>query len=60
MMDDRYLSRGKQLMDGAWSIGYLNINEHYHYIEYPVDPSTIGQCTGLKDKHGKLISRGIL
>ena len=25
------------------------------YVEYEIDPSTICQCTGLKDKNGKLI-----
>lgn len=29
--------------------------ERADYVEYEIDPSTICQCTGLKDKNGKLI-----
>lgn len=67
-MNDRYLYRAKRCDNGEWVQGYYVYNEK-HYIGvlctehnvvpaiswYEVDPSTICQCTGLKDKHGKLI-----
>ena len=28
------------------------------YFRFRVDPATVGQCTGLKDKNGKLIFEG--
>ena len=67
-MDNRYLYRAKRCDNGEWVEGYYVYNEK-HYIGvlctehnvvpaiswYEVDPSTICQCTGLKDKNGKLI-----
>ena len=67
-MNDRYLYRAKRTDNGEWVEGYYVYNEK-HYIGvlctehnvvpaiswYEVDPSTICQCTGLKDKNGKLI-----
>ena len=67
-MNDRYLYRAKRCDTGEWVEGYYVYNEK-HYIGvlctehnvvpaiswYEVDPSTICQCTGLKDKNGKLI-----
>ena len=64
-MNDRYLYRAKHMhflpcnehLDGSWVIGYLS-GEHYisnEDGEHLIDPSTICQCTGLKDKNGKLI-----
>lgn len=64
-MNDRYLWRAKHIhvlpcnehLDGTWVIGYLS-GEHYISNEdgdHLIDPETICQCTGLKDKHGKLI-----
>ncbi len=52
--------------DGEWVKGYLYCDtgkwvikqfetDRADYIDYEVDPSTICQCTGLKDKNGKLI-----
>ena len=52
--------------DGEWVKGYLYCDtgrwmikqfeyDRANYIDYEVDPSTICQCTGLKDKNGKLI-----
>lgn len=52
--------------DGVWVHGSLRFNagkctifqfefERAAYVEYEVDPSTICQCTGLKDKNGNLI-----
>ena len=67
-MNDRYLYRAKRCDNLEWVEGYYVYNEK-HYIGvlctehnvvpaiswYEVDPSTICQCTGLKDKNGKLI-----
>ena len=52
--------------DGIWVKGYLKCDtgkweisqfeyDRADYVWYEVDPSTICQCTGLKDKNGKLI-----
>lgn len=49
---------------GSYIIEEENPHEcgQYHYLEIVeyarVDPTTIGQCTGLRDKHGKLIFEG--
>lgn len=64
-MEDRYLFKAKHIhilpcndhLDGSWVVGFLS-GEHYianDSGEYLIDPSTICQCTGLKDKNGKLI-----
>ena len=70
-MNDRYLYRAKrknwrELPKEMWWVqGYLYGIWERRYILWgmtndvpdmiEVDPSTICQCTGLKDKHGKLI-----
>ena len=64
-MNDRYLYRAKRTDDGEWVEGYLYGIWERRYILWgmtndvpnmvEVDPSTICQCTGLKDKNGKLI-----
>ncbi len=66
-MDDRYLYRAKRIDNGEWVEGFLmddnyintpfNDNDVGGRFDDPVeiDPSTICQCTGLKDKNGKLI-----
>lgn len=69
-MQDRYLFRAKRIDNGEFVIGnyqrrfdLLGNEEHYIFCskshnawEYAeVDPSTICQCTGLKDKNGTLI-----
>ena len=64
-MNDRYLYRAKQTNTGEWTYGYLYGIWERKYILWgmtndvpnmtEVDPSTICQCTGLKDKNGKLI-----
>jgi len=64
-MNDRHLFRAKRTDNGEWVKGYLyRLSEnHPPFImlsarcgeSYAVEPSTICQCTGLKDKIGKLI-----
>ena len=64
-MEDRYLFKAKRTDNGEWVIGYLyRLSErHPPFImlsdgygeSYEVDEHTICQCTGLKDKNGKLI-----
>ena len=69
-MDNRYLFRAKRIDNGEWVVGnyqrrfdLLGNGEHYIFSsknhnswEYTeVDPSTICQCTGIRDKNGKLI-----
>lgn len=70
-MNNRYIFRGKRKSDGEWVEGYLYITHNGEYeisryddeldterITYIVIPETVGQCTGLKDKNGKLIFEG--
>ena len=67
-MEDRYLFKAKRLDNGEWVPGYLyGIWEKWYILwgmtnDVPnmieVDPTTICQCTGLKDKNGKLIWEG--
>ena len=65
-MNDRYLYRAKRKSDKKWIYGNLIQTDDGVYIiqnyvpqhligKYEVDPSTICQCTGLRDKNGKLI-----
>lgn len=64
-MNNRYLFRAKRIDNGDWSYGYLYGIWEIKYILWgmtndvpnmtEVDPSTICQCTGLKDKNGNLI-----
>lgn len=61
-MEDRYLFRGKRKDNGEWTEGFLlkrwdglwifSIDEKFADL---IIPSTLCQCTGLKDKNGKLI-----
>ena len=68
-MENRFLCRGKMSDTGEWVEGYLVQTVESSYIVVPykhstifgegivieIAPSTICQCTGLKDKNGKLI-----
>ena len=67
-MEDRYLFKAKRLDNGEWVQGDLIysftgvpiiVTEYDHILmlvtRYEVDLKTICQCTGLKDKNGKLI-----
>lgn len=67
-MENRYLFKAKRIKDGQWVEGYVVysftgvpfiITEYDHILALvardEVDPETICQCTGLKDKNEKLI-----
>lgn len=62
-MNDRYLFRAKRKDNGEWVEGLLTImfgqlhiiNPYNENTAYFIDDSTICQCTGIKDKNGKLI-----
>lgn len=64
-MEDRFLFRAKRIDNGEWVQGYLYGIWERRYILWGMtndipnmveaDPSTVCQCTGRKDKNGKLI-----
>lgn len=65
-MENRYLFRAKRIDNDEWVYGLPSCDEDGEIEEievwseddinfYSVDPETICQCTGLKDKNGKLI-----
>lgn len=64
-MNERYLFKAKRIDNGEWVQGYLYGIWEKRYILWgmtndipnmiEVDPTTICQCTGLKDKDSKLI-----
>lgn len=67
-MEDRYLYKAKRADNGEWVQGHIVrygfTNQEKWYIvpayasdlySFLIDKNTICQCTGLKDKNGKLI-----
>lgn len=67
-MNDRYLYKAKRVDNGEWIVGglvrygFTGKEKYYIVPDYAsdlyaieIDPNTICQCTGLKDKNGKLI-----
>lgn len=68
-MNNRYIFRGKgnpKYNDGEWHYGYLTydglnyriVDTKCDYCEKIVITKTVGQCTTLTDKNGKLIFTG--
>ena len=71
-MNERFLFRGKREDNGEWVEGFLSKSRGENkQLELCIDheekgvmcssiviPETVGQCTGLKDKNGKLIFKG--
>ncbi len=72
-MNERFLFRGRRYDNGEWITGWITSQfkkftegEVLTYIksnvfgggEYLVNTKTVGQCTGLQDKNGKLIFEG--
>ena len=68
-MNNRYIFRGKRGDNGEWAEGYLMQwsdgtiricveNGNDEKTATTVIPETVGQCTGLTDKNGKLIFEG--
>ena len=67
-MNDRYLYRAKRIDNDEWTYGYLYGIWERKYILWgmtnnvpdmtEVEPSTICQCTGLRDEDGKKIFEG--
>lgn len=66
MNETRGLWRGKRTDNGEWVDGFLVKmwgtvhlqDKEDENLAVPVDPETLGECTGLRDKNGKLIFEG--
>lgn len=57
-MQDRYLFRAKRIDNGEWlewNVIQPDKESAVYLVDTSIDSSTICQCTGLKDKNGKLI-----
>lgn len=50
--------RGKSLNTGMWVYGDLQHKGKRAFIEYEVDPATIGQHTGFTDKNAREVYEG--
>ena len=66
-----YDDKGHRVANGEWIIGFYFNRVTQHYIkvpskrggvdvltDYEIDPATLGQCTDLRDKNGKLAFEG--
>lgn len=59
------LFRGKRADNGEWAMGYLSsertigcIDALGNYEDFVIDPATVGQYTGMTDKHWQKIFEG--
>jgi uncharacterized phage protein (TIGR01671 family) len=68
-MNREVIFRGKRLDNGKWLYGDLMHDNHQGCYIYPndctglytenkVDPDTVGEFTGMRDRHGKKVFEG--